>query len=176
MVKVGPHTYINPDRLSLFFHHLTCLRRCFSTIETAVNNILLTKLCLRFITSFLPLLNLVAACPPPFNDFYYLGSDTQTTKDLARGLVDVQPLGTAWTEVVTKVFHLPYMILAVHTPSTILFLPHLLLLKPTHPSLPSLRNEPQALLVCQLEVALYLVLEALDWLRRHSGPASQVCK
>jgi hypothetical protein len=44
---------------------------------------------------------LVAACPPPLNDFYYLGNETHTTEDL---LLDLRRgnMQIGWDEVVTK--------------------------------------------------------------------------
>jgi hypothetical protein len=51
------------------------------------------------------LVGFVAACPPPLNDFYYLGNDTHTTADLIRGLVDQQSPGDSegWSEIISKV-------------------------------------------------------------------------
>ncbi|KAH7086474.1 hypothetical protein FB567DRAFT_603521 [Paraphoma chrysanthemicola] len=50
----------------------------------------------------LALLALVAACPPPLNDFKYLGNDTHTTADMIRALVAQTPGGMGWSEIVTQ--------------------------------------------------------------------------
>jgi hypothetical protein len=46
---------------------------------------------------------LVAACPPLFNDFTYLGNDTHTTADLVRGLYEQLGPQQGWDEIATKV-------------------------------------------------------------------------
>jgi hypothetical protein len=46
---------------------------------------------------------LVAACPPLFNDFTYLGNDTHTTADLVRDLYEQLGPQQGWDEIATKV-------------------------------------------------------------------------
>lgn len=56
---------------------------------------------------FLGLAAIVTACPPIFNDFYYLGNETHTTADLVKDFYKKKAT-QGWSEVVThvcQVFH-----------------------------------------------------------------------
>lgn len=65
---------------------------------------------MRLLLLLLVLLQQVAGCPPPYNNFAFLGNETHTTADLVRIALDASPAETGWMEIVTMVCHALYVI------------------------------------------------------------------
>lgn len=107
---VSPTQALRNNRRGLFNqHHYTCtlFLQKRPILHPVPSNMALPNACLRLFLLLLTFLKLVAGCPPPYNDFDFLGNETHTTADLVRIAVDSSPYSpeTAWVEVVTSVRH-----------------------------------------------------------------------